>query len=334
MIAPKILYDWVEHGRNRAKRENDDYDKELAKSCRECGGSDSQFHTITECITDKLTSIRMETDARIDLYIRGVEEKGESIYFQNCLKEMIHGSIRSDKLRLGMWELRDAEKLASIDIIKRGSDSEINKIRTELVNMNAIYFTGCRKLINEKQKMDWRERNPNTIGKKRNKKKSSIASRKEVRISRKKRNVNDVLKNSDDITEAEMKKKSDKTEKKRKEYMRDAQEKKEENGMNNGERKEDKCKKEIGNKPKKRKDRARSRTSEDNDCSMQENNSEGAEKKLRLVIGREDQEREDNRKKRRWNTIKRKGEVSMKEKKRRRTTTEDIRVFFGTEDSH
>ena len=124
-----------------------------------------------------------------------------------------------------MWEIRDAEKVASIDILKRASDSEINKIRTELVNMNAIYFMGCRKLIREKQKMDWRERNPNTIGRKKKKRKSILSGR-EGRVSSKIRNVNDVLKDSNDITEAEMKKKSDKTEKKRKAYMRDTQEKK------------------------------------------------------------------------------------------------------------
>ena len=77
VFATRILYDWVEHGRNRAKREIDDHDKELATTCRECGESDSQFHTITECVTGKLTSIRMETDARIDLYIQGLQNKGE-----------------------------------------------------------------------------------------------------------------------------------------------------------------------------------------------------------------------------------------------------------------
>ena len=72
VLATKILYDWIEHGRNRAKRETDIYDKDLARTCRECGENDSQFHIITECLTEKLTSIRIETDARIDLYIKGV----------------------------------------------------------------------------------------------------------------------------------------------------------------------------------------------------------------------------------------------------------------------
>ena len=83
VIATKILYDWVENGRNRAKRETEDYDKEVATMCRECGKIDSQFHILTECITRKLTNIRMETDARIDVYIQGIEEKGESVYFHN-----------------------------------------------------------------------------------------------------------------------------------------------------------------------------------------------------------------------------------------------------------
>ena len=73
--STKILYDWVEHGRNRAKKENNAYDAEIAGQCRECGIPDSQYHIIMECITKKLTDIRMETDARIDLYINDIEKK-------------------------------------------------------------------------------------------------------------------------------------------------------------------------------------------------------------------------------------------------------------------
>ena len=279
----------VEHGRNRAKKETDNYDKEMTETCRVCGGSDSQFHIITECLTEKLTSIRIETDAKIDLYIKGVEEKGESIIFHKCLKKMIQESIRTEKLRLGMWELRDAEKVASMEIVQRANEFELNKIRTELENMNAIYFMGCKKLIREKQKMDWRDRNPNTIGKKRNKKHSK-KSGKETRFFIKNRNVNEALKNSYDITEAEMKKKSDKTEKKRKSYMRDSLQMKEderkskvkcEGNLSNrrqevGVSKEEKFEKELRRKPKKRNDRARSRSNEDLGRINKENDGESA----------------------------------------------------------
>jgi hypothetical protein len=193
VIATKILYDWVEHGRNRAKREIEINDKELATIRRECGEIDSQFHILTECITEKLTSIRMETDARIDLYIKGIEEKGENIYFHNCIKEMVHGSIRTDKLRLGLWEIRDADEVANIELVKKASEVELNKLRNELGNLNAIYFMGCRKLIREKQKMDWRDRNPNTIGKKKNRI-NSKKNRKNECFSGKNRSVNEVLK--------------------------------------------------------------------------------------------------------------------------------------------
>ena len=37
VIATKILYDWVKYGRNSAKKETENYDKELATICRECG---------------------------------------------------------------------------------------------------------------------------------------------------------------------------------------------------------------------------------------------------------------------------------------------------------
>jgi len=128
---------------------------------------------------------------------------------------MVQESIRTDKLRLGMWEIRDAEKVANIGIVKNASDSELNKIRTELQNMNAIYLMGCRELIREKQKMDWRDRNPNTIGKKRNRKNGKKYG-KGGKINTKNRSVNEVLKDSYDITEAEIKKKSDRIGTKRK----------------------------------------------------------------------------------------------------------------------
>jgi hypothetical protein len=56
----------------------------------------------------------------------------------------------------------------------------------------------------------------------------------------------------------------------------------------------------------------------------------------RMESGSGDKACEDKKKKRkRWNNIINSNcEASLKEKKRRRTTTEDIRVFFGTEDSH
>jgi hypothetical protein len=349
VLATKILYDWVEHGRNRAKRENDNDDKDVAKTCRECGEIDSQFHIITECLTKNLTSIRTETDARIDLYIKGVEEKGESIILHKCLKKMIQESIRTEKLRLGMWEIRDAEKVSSIETVQRANEIELNKIRTELENMNAIYFMGCKKLIREKQKMDWRDRNPNTIGKKRNKKHSKKFG-KETRVIIKNRNVNEVLKNSYDINEAEMKKKSDKTGRKRKSYMNDPKQMKEEDRKNKmkcegnvsnksqevGVREGDKIEKETRRVPKKRNDRERSRSNEDHRRINKENVGESVKKMPRMYIGSRDQESEDNRnrKKRRKKFFTSKGEASSKEKKRRRTITEDIRVLFGTEDSH
>jgi hypothetical protein len=111
--------------------------------------------------------------------------------------------------------LRDAEKISSLDSVKKASETELNKLRTEFENINAIYFMGCRKLIREKQKMDWRDRNPNTIGRRRIKH-TSRTYRREKMINNKVRSINEVLKDTDDINEAEIRTKSDRSERKRK----------------------------------------------------------------------------------------------------------------------
>jgi hypothetical protein len=161
VLATKLQYDWEEHGRNRAKKETEEYEAEIAGRCRECGIQDSQYHIIIECITKRLTDIRIETDARIDLYIKGKEEDGENVTFQYAVKAFVENSIRSEKLRLGMWEQLDIEKLAELTINENMPECELNYMRNELVNLNSIYFQGCKKLIKEKKRMDWEDRNPN-----------------------------------------------------------------------------------------------------------------------------------------------------------------------------
>ena len=115
---------------------------------------DSQFHVITECITKKLTDIRIDTEARIDLYIQGLENEGSDCEFHKSVKRIVQGSLRTEKLRLGLWEMRDIIELSDTDIVKNASEFEINQLRTELENMNSIYYLGCKKLIREKIKMD------------------------------------------------------------------------------------------------------------------------------------------------------------------------------------
>ena len=168
IIATKMQYDWEEHGRNRAKKEVEEYEAEIVGRCRECGIPDSQYHIIIECVTKRLTDIRIETDAKIDLYIKKKEEEGENVSFYYAVKNFVENSIRSEKLRLGMWEQRDIEKLAELTISENILECELNYMKGELGNMNSIYFQGCKKIIREKQRMDWEDRNQNL---KKNKKK-------------------------------------------------------------------------------------------------------------------------------------------------------------------
>ena len=82
----------------------------------------------------------METDAQIDLYIQGLQNKGENTEFHECIKGIVHSSIRTEKLRLGMWEERDTELVAGLDIVKKADERELNNLRTELKNIKRFTF--------------------------------------------------------------------------------------------------------------------------------------------------------------------------------------------------
>ena len=180
--------------------------------------------------------------------------------------------------------------------------------------MNAIYFMGCRKLIREKQRMDWKDRNPNTIAKKRNKKNCKRA-RKEESFNSKNRNVNEVLKDSYDITEAEIKKKSEKKGSKRKPDERRYKKRKEEGNYEKAT-----CGKRMNG---------------DYDCVKQKNIGKNAKKPRNNDVNGDQKCVEKQKKRKRWNKIiTSKSEAALKKEKRRRTSTEDIRVYFVTEDSH
>jgi hypothetical protein len=192
-IATRIQYDWEEHGRNRAKKITDTYEAEITEQCRECGLPDSQYHIISQCITKRLTNIRIDTDARIDVYIRNIEEKGECTDFHNTLKNMVANNIRSEKLRLGMWEQRDINEFAQLVVKENTAERDIMIMRREMENMNSIYYLGCRKLIREKM-MDCEKRNPNKKKKKKkdnnyrkiygNKKKKKEGKRVEINLNK------------------------------------------------------------------------------------------------------------------------------------------------------
>jgi hypothetical protein len=194
--ATKILYDWEDNGRNRAKKEKDSYYAEIAGRCRECGIPDSQFHIITECITAKLTGIRIETEARIDLYIQDVENKEANSEIHHKIKSMVNSSLRPEKLRLGLWEHRDIDELSELETIKNATESEINQIRSEIENLNKIYYNGCKELIREKKKMDWEDRNPNYKADRKSNsyRKEYGCKKKTIKCKKNEMNVNEVLK--------------------------------------------------------------------------------------------------------------------------------------------
>jgi len=167
---------------------NEIYEAEIAERCRECGIPDSQYHIICQCITKRLTEIRIDTDARIDVYIRNIEDKGECTDFHLMVKKMVTNSIRSEKLRLGMWEQRDIDEFSILVIKESTTEKDIMVMRSELENLISIYYLGCRKLISEKKRMDWEDRNPNFArkNKKDNKYRKRYGSKKKKKEKKKK----------------------------------------------------------------------------------------------------------------------------------------------------
>ena len=151
------------------------------------------------------------------MYIKSKEEDGENVTFHHAVKNFVENSLRSEKLRLGMWEQRDIEKLAELTISENILECELNYMKGELGNINSIYFQGCKKIMREKQRMDWEDRNPNL----KKKKKKGNEYRKEYGSKRKKRmrkeiDVNNVLKYRSDVIEADLRKRSSRTAKRKK----------------------------------------------------------------------------------------------------------------------
>jgi hypothetical protein len=128
-----------------------------------------------------------------------LENEGNSCVFHKNVKRIVQENLCTEKLRLGMWEMKDILELSNLEIIKSASELELNQLRTELENMNSIYYLGCRKLLREKKKMDWEDRNPNMKGKKKRKansyRKENGCKKRIVKKRKNKMDVNEVLGN-------------------------------------------------------------------------------------------------------------------------------------------
>ena len=70
---------------------------------------------------------------------------------------------------------RDIDEFALLVVKEGTTEKDIMVMRRELKNLISIYYLGCRKLISEKKRMDWEDRNPNIL--KKNKKDNKYRKR-------------------------------------------------------------------------------------------------------------------------------------------------------------
>jgi hypothetical protein len=126
------------------------------------------------------------------------------------LKIFIQDNLKSEKLRLGLWEKKEREEIAKNLGIDKMANYEKLRAKKVLIKINSIYYLGCKKLIKEKIKIDWEERDPNLKGKQKRKKgrnnKELYGCKKNK--NRNKRNISSVLKDKGkELTECELKEK-------------------------------------------------------------------------------------------------------------------------------
>ena len=60
----------------------------------------------------------------------------------HMVKNMVTNSIRSEKLRLGMWEQKDIDEFAHLVVKENTTEKDIMVMRRELENLNSIYYLG------------------------------------------------------------------------------------------------------------------------------------------------------------------------------------------------
>ena len=139
-----------------------------------------------------------------------------------------------------------------------------------------------------------------------------------MNINNKNKSVNEILKDSNDITEAEIRRKSSRK-RKRKIEVRKMQSKENEDKDGNREVHPSRIIRANSARPTGK----RSKINRKND-------NFGTKPGKAEKQSKEDEE--EKRKRKRWKS----GIISkeVKSRKKRRTTSEDIRIFFGTEDSH
>jgi hypothetical protein len=155
----------------------------------------------------------METENRIDNFIQDEENAEKDTVTHRQIKQFIHNKVKSEKLRQGLWEDKDRVEITNILEVDKMANYEKQRAKKALIKMNSIYFLGCKKLIREKLRIDWEERDPNLKGRrkmKRGKKNKELYGCIKSKYNKKKSITSGLKDRGSEATECELLKKEGK----------------------------------------------------------------------------------------------------------------------------
>jgi hypothetical protein len=103
-----IIFDWVGHGRNRAKTSALSSEKRAATAkCGLCGQLDSQRHCMLECTHHQFTAIRRAARISQALIAERLMQKYPSACFKHFIQQVCHASwtdaTHLERIWLGIW---------------------------------------------------------------------------------------------------------------------------------------------------------------------------------------------------------------------------------------
>ena len=159
--AIAITFDWKSDGRNRAKITTTDEETEQAAKCILCGEIDSQYHTLKECQEKELIQHRIDTDEKIDNFIRKCEVEDNEDNTPHIIRKYIKSST-SHKPLLGLFTATQQTQLAQLLNVNDIPRWEVYKLKNTLINIGSIYWHGAYRIITQKQKIERKRQGENT----------------------------------------------------------------------------------------------------------------------------------------------------------------------------
>ena len=148
-----ITYNWKSDGRNRAKVNTENEEKEQAEKCILCNETDSQYHALRECQQVELIQQRIITDEKIEAFIRkceinDIEDNTPHIIRDNIKRNGSHRTL------LGLWTTKEKTVLAQQLSVNNMPRWALYKAKKLLIRIGSIYMQGAYNIISLKHKIE------------------------------------------------------------------------------------------------------------------------------------------------------------------------------------